>query len=669
MSSCLADHMPVRRAQPEERLPPLITSTPIYHLLPILTTANEAYLPMRRAVIQNLRTFRRPTPRKALKSLRINGPYNAAFQRSLASRNPPPQVPMRWLRRISVPAAVGIAAGASYYAYERSTGSSPADALGSFGGGQSRAHGTAATAYSATATSPIGIHDAGVPEAVKKALIVENGQLFTAQVPADQPISKETDHSGRKVLEMLTPDQASAKLRTNEESYLVGRGEGVVRYDVVQIPSNDPIEDDHVEKIVEVQDTTAAPEEGKSRSDWMFWGVFDGHAGWTTSAKLRQTLVSYVARELNTTYKAALQDPKLTFPTADSVDAAIKKGFVKLDNEIIHESVQKVLKSQSKTVAAEILAPALSGSCALLSFYDSRSKELRVACTGDSRAVLGRRSGNGKWTATALSVDQTGGTASEDARLRAEHPGEPYVTMNGRILGGLEPSRAFGDAIYKWSKEVQDKLKSSYFGRSPSKYLKTPPYVTAEPVVTTTKVDPANGDFVVMASDGLWEMLTNEEVIGLVGQWLEKQASNSQQSGSSSSSSWLQSWFSSQKANSLPIEHHDEGGKSGQRAPIRQQQWGVPAGQDDRFVVDDKNAATHLVRNALGGKDHDMLSALLTLPSPFSRRYRDDLTVQVIFFGEGEGNGKVELNGEASATANGVGAGGKDSKGDLKAKL
>ena len=633
---------------------------------------------MRRAVIQNLRTFRRPTPRKALKSLRINGPHNASFQRSIASRNPqPPQSSMRWSRRISVPAALGVAAAASYYAYQRTGqaaigGSDASLSSSSVVGGQSRGAATAAaTAYSSPSEAPIGVHDADVPEAVRKALLIEDGQLFTAQISADQTISKETDHSGRKVLEMLTPDQSSATLRTNEESYLVGRGEGVVRYDVVQIPSNDPIEDDHVEKIVEVPNTTAASEDGKARSDWMFWGVFDGHAGWTTSAKLRQTLVSYVARELNATYKSALQDPKLTFPTADAVDAAIKKGFVKLDNEITHDSVQKVLKSQSKVVAAEILAPALSGSCALLSFYDSRSKELRVACTGDSRAVLGRRGSSGKWTATALSVDQTGGTASEDARLRAEHPNEPYVTMNGRILGGLEPSRAFGDAIYKWSKETQEKMKNSYFGRSPSKYLKTPPYVTAEPVVTTTKVDPANGDFVVMATDGLWEMLTNEEVVGLVGQWLETQGSNTKVTGSSNSSgNWLQSWFSTQKANSLPIEHHDEGASSGQRAPIRQRQWGVPAGQDERFVIEDKNAATHLVRNALGGKDQDMLSALLTLPSPYSRRYRDDLTVQVIFFGEGQGNGKVELNKEASATANGTnGANGVDGAGGVKAKL
>lgn len=423
-----------------------------------------------------------------------------------------------------------------------------------------------------------------------------------------------------------------------------------MRYDVVQIPSNDPIEDDHIEKIVEVPGNTAATEPGRTSSDWMFWGVFDGHAGWTTSAKLRETLVQYVARELNAAYKAALQDPKLNVPSADSVDAAMKSGFLKLDHEIVNESVQKVMKAGSKNVAAELLAPALSGSCALLSFYDSRSKELRVACTGDSRAVLGRRGASGKWTATALSTDQTGGTPSEDARLRAEHPNEPYVTANGRILGGLEPSRAFGDAVYKWSKEVQDKMKSQFFGRSPSKYLKTPPYVTAEPVVTTTKIEPTKGDFVVMATDGLWEMLDNEEVVGLVGQWLESQASANKTSNSTANS-WLSSWFSSQKASQLPIEHHDAKENGGQRAPIRQQQWGVESGNDARFVVEDKNAATHLVRNALGGKDKDQLSALLTLPSPYSRRYRDDLTVQVIFFGESKDEGSVELNREASATA------------------
>lgn len=326
-----------------------------------------------------------------------------------------------------------------------------------------------------------------------------------------------------------------------------------------------------------------------------------------------------MARELNATYKSALADPAVKLPTAESIDKAIKTGFLRLDHEIVHESVQKVMKAQSKRVAAELLAPALAGSCGLLSFYDSNSKLLRVACTGDSRAVLGRRGSNGKWTATALSVDQTGGTEEEAARLRREHPGEPDVTRNGRILGGLEPSRAFGDAIYKWSIETQRKIKEVYFSRSAPALLKTPPYVTAEPVVTTTKVQPEKGDFVVMATDGLWEMLTNEEVVGLVGQWLESQAEG--KNGQSNANAWLKSWFSQQKG--LPIEKDGaQQDLSGQRAPIRQRQWGVKGSESERFVVEDKNAATHLVRNALGGKNQDQLCALLTLPSPFSRRYR-----------------------------------------------
>jgi pyruvate dehydrogenase phosphatase len=134
-------------------------------------------------------------------------------------------------------------------------------------------------------------------------------------------------------------------------------------------------------------------------------------------------------------------------------------------------------------------------------------------------------------------------------------------------------------------------------------------------------VEPENGDFVVMATDGLWEMLTNEEVVGLVGQWLDAQANATGSNGLKQS--WLKSWFSSQQ--SLPVEKGDGSDQTGQRAPIRQRQWGTKTSLDERFVVEDKNVATHLVRNALGGKDQDQISALLTLPSPFSRRYRSVL--------------------------------------------
>ena len=516
------------------------------------------------------------------------------------------------------------------------------------------------TAPTGSATSPV-THD-------RKALVVDNDQFFTGQIVGDGPLAKDTDDRGRKVLEMLSPDQATERLRKNEQSYLVGRGRGVVRYDVVQLPSNDPIEDDHAEKIVEVPSSVAATDNDSPSSDWMFWGVFDGHSGWTTSAKLRQVLISFAARELNTTYKAALSNTKSPFPDPAQIDLALKTAFTKLDDEICIQSVDKVLNSSSKSKApqrafgAELLAPALSGSCALLSFYDSRSKQLRVACTGDSRAVLGRRNPKtNKWFATPLSEDQTGSNPNEEARMRAEHPGEDRVIYRGRVLGNLEPTRAFGDAAYKWTRDIQTKIQSTFFGRSPNPLLKSPPYVTAEPVVTTTTIEPSKGDFVVLATDGLWEMLTNEEVVGLVGQWVEAQSHPSSSPAKSSGTAWLTSWFSSSsKPQQLPVEKGGNMDKSGQaksasspggELPIRQQQWAIPqADANGRFVVEDKNVATHLVRNALGGKDRDMVSALLTLPSPYSRRYRDDLTVEVIFFGEGaDANGVVRVNEEASS--------------------
>lgn len=306
-------------------------------------------------------------------------------------------------------------------------------------------------------------------------------------------------------------------------------------------------------------------------------------SGWTTSAKLRQTLISYVGRELNSTYQAA--GKMGTMPSPEAIEAAMKTGFTRLDHEIVHESVDKVFKSGSKRVAAELLGPALSGSCALLSFYDTNSKTLRVACTGDSRAVLGRRSGSGKWTATALSEDQTGSNPNEAARMRKAHPGEDRVVHNGRVLGGLEPTRAFGDASYKWSKEITDRLRASFFGRSSSPYLRTPPYVTAEPVITTTKIQPERGDFLVMATDGLWEMLTNEEVVGLVGKWIETQAV--EQSPSQLSSVWSKIFGSNQQA--LPVEAGVHDGPDGQKTPIRLRQWGISPDEKERFVVKDKN--------------------------------------------------------------------------------
>ena len=126
-------------------------------------------------------------------------------------------------------------------------------------------------------TDPISTSEESPPPSHRKALVVEDDQFYTHDISDDTPLSKETGAQGQQQLEMLTPEQATEKLRRSEESYLVGRGKGVVRYDVVQLPSNNPIEDDHAEKIVEVPPTVTPSENGSPNSDWMFWGVFDGH--------------------------------------------------------------------------------------------------------------------------------------------------------------------------------------------------------------------------------------------------------------------------------------------------------------------------------------------------------------------------------------------------------
>ena len=83
-----------------------------------------------------------------------------------------------------------------------------------------------------------------------------------------------------------------------------------------------------------------------------------------------------------------------------------------------------------------------------MGLYEHKGSTLKVACTGDSRAILGRQNAAGIWEAMVLSVDQTGHNKDEVARLRSEHPNEPDMIKDGRLLG-LAVTRAFGDGIWK----------------------------------------------------------------------------------------------------------------------------------------------------------------------------------------------------------------------------
>lgn len=446
---------------------------------------------------------------------------------------------------------------------------------------------------------------------------------------------------------LLNEEQVSAKLRQFEESYMVNRGKGVTRYDICQLPSNSPIEDDRAEEIVQVpilQDNNI-----KVSTDWMFFGVFDGHGGWTTSSKLRDQLISCIIRELGTIFKPANDENLRYVPNSATIDQAIKNGFLKLDHELVNKNIEKLLNDNNKAKAAELLMPALSGSCALLSFYDTNSKLLKVAVTGDSRAILGSFKDN-HWTVRQLSIDQTGSNPTEVARIISEHPDEPKVIRNGRVLGSLEPTRAFGDCRYKLPALIQERIYKQFFGKRLPNHLQSPPYVTAEPVITTTKINPENSDFLVMASDGLYEMLTNEEIVGLVVKWMEKEKMIKPQK-----TFW--NYFGSTE-NKLP-EVADVTNDKSSKKPIRKTKPSNGA-----FLLEDNNVSTHLIRNALSnGGSREQTSMLISIPNPVSRRYRDDLTVTVVFFGNdaaGENEaGKLDINADATA-------GGKDA---LKPKL
>ena len=114
---------------------------------------------------------------------------------------------------------------------------------------------------------------------------------------------------------------------------------------------------------------------------------------------------------------------------------------------------------------------------------------------------------------------------------------------------------------------------------------------------------------VVFATDGLWDCLTNEEVVGLVGIWLRGQKSSSGVSSAEKTGNKV--W----ERDELLVKLKDD-------KTVMYQWWR----SKKRFIDVDSNVAVNLVRNALlGGADRDLTSALLHgAPSkpPRSRRYR-----------------------------------------------
>ncbi|KAF9100794.1 hypothetical protein BGX27_000252 [Mortierella sp. AM989] len=452
------------------------------------------------------------------------------------------------------------------------------------------------------------------------------------------PKSLYDSHGTGKNLKMLTPEQVELRLGNRQKSFYIGdrvtkrtKRESTLNQNLIQgystnqLPSNSAIEDDLSQHVVRGEN---------GEIERIFFGVFDGHSGWCCSQKVARELAPSVANELD-----LLRNPK----DSKAVIEAIERGFLKLDQRIVHDTVRRVLEHPSRPLACSSLLPAISGSCALMAYIDPRGGDLYVASVGDSRAVMGVREplagGGHVWRAVPLSFDQTGRNRWEVKRLKEEHPGEEdTVVMRGRVLGGLEPTRAFGDARYKWSKETQEKVFHLFPAyRQIYRNFKTPPYVTAKPVVRHHKIQPEDR-FLVMATDGLWDKLTSDEVVQLVGDLLDGKVGHEEMTLDKETirkyklqrRQVIQASSSATSDNVVGEQQEEEE----ELTPPNTTAKG-PARQIRKFTYRDQaNASTHLIRNALGGADDDKLAATLSIPSPMSRVYRDDITVTVIFFGQ-----------------------------------
>ncbi|KAL5982853.1 hypothetical protein ACLOJK_016931 [Asimina triloba] len=184
-----------------------------------------------------------------------------------------------------------------------------------------------------------------------------------------------------------------------------------------------------------------------------FFGVFDGHGG--------RAAVDYVMEKLGPNILTAVG--KLE-KSEDQVQEAIKAGYLTTDKEFLSKG------AGSGVCAATVLV---------------KDGELHAANAGDCRVVLSR---NG--VAEALTRDHR--PENEDERHRIETSGGYVNCYNGvwRVQGSLAISRAIGDVHLK-------------------------DWIISEPEINKLRLT-ADCEFLIMASDGLWDKVSNQEAVDAV---------------------------------------------------------------------------------------------------------------------------------------------------------
>ncbi|KAI2481188.1 PTC1 Serine-threonine protein phosphatase [Pyrenophora tritici-repentis] len=383
---------------------------------------------------------------------------------------------------------------------------------------------------------------------------------------------------------------------------------------------------------------------------WNYWTIFDGHAGKLTALTLTWLLIPRVSSALSALASTA---------SSPEIESALKNAFLAVDKSIMDRA--KIAANwfpAANAVAFAALTPAFSGSCALLAAFDPQTSTLRVACTGDSRAVLGRWDPeSATYTAMPLSVDQTGFNEAEVQRLNAAHPDEPNMLdpNSGRLLG-IAVTRAFGDHRWKWDNESVKTAQHKFWGPAPRPGSKTPPYMTAEPEVTETKIVRAGGtvtagkaeedkksDFLILASDGLWDRISSDHAVECVSRYISARARGS---GSVRADPVLAASPPASYAMATTLDD----GVTCDPDNGKEVDWKATP---EFFAIEDENAAVCLARNALGGTRRGLLMGLMAIPRPWTRSAMDDTTVLVVFFDELGMDGQAKKGGVVAGEVEG----------------
>ncbi|XP_010526975.1 PREDICTED: probable protein phosphatase 2C 63 [Tarenaya hassleriana] len=222
-------------------------------------------------------------------------------------------------------------------------------------------------------------------------------------------------------------------------------------------------------------------------------GVYDGHGGPEASRFVNSHLFPFM-------HKFAREQGGLS-------EDVIKKAFKETEEEFCH-MVKRTLPMKPKMATV--------GSCCLVGAISDDT--LYVANLGDSRAVLGRKvSGNKAKGVVAERLSTDHNVAVEEVRNEVEalNPDDSHIVVytNGvwRIKGIIQVSRSIGDVYLKKPEFYRDPV----FQRHGNPVPLRRPALTAEPSILVRKLRPQDM-FLIFASDGLWELLSDEAAVEIV---------------------------------------------------------------------------------------------------------------------------------------------------------